>query len=657
MKLKQLALGVLISLNLATYAQQKTKDVLFTINDKPYYSDEFSRVYKKNIDLVKDESQKDLNQYLDLFVGYKLKINKANDLGLENNTKYQNELKGYRAQLAKNYFTDSKVTNELVQEGYNRYKKEIKAAHILIMCDENASPEDTLKAYNKVVDIRQKALNGEDFGALAAQYSQDPSAKENKGELGYFSAFRMVYAFETAAYNTPKGQISKPVRSRFGYHLIKVEDIRDNRGEVSVEHIMVMKPTSDTQADKDKAANTIQDIYKKIQQGESFEALAKLYSEDKASAPKGGLLNRFSSGQLSSDEFETVAFSLTKENPISTPFQSQFGWHIVKLIDRFPIKSLDEMKADLEEKVSKDERSRLITASLNEKLRKKYTVKRDNKEFSKVEKAVTDDFYTKKWELPTDLKAYKATLVSINESKVTDEDFLNYIKAQEKTGSTLKPVSKLVDKLYTNFENEKLSGYYNDNLEKEYPEFSNIMDEYRDGLLLFDLMEKEIWDKSKNDTIGLRKFYDMNKDKYMWKTRVDITVASSTKMDVLKKALKMLKENKTPEEIKQKLNTKELVNVMASNGTYEEGNNSIPKGTKLEMGISEITKDGEYYFVSRINKLIPASNKTLEECKGKVVNDYQQYLEENWVSDLKKQYTVKINQDVFEKVKKEIQHK
>ena len=657
MKLKQLALGVLISLNLATYAQQKTKDVLFTINDKPYYSDEFSRVYKKNIDLVKDESQKDLNQYLDLFVGYKLKINKANDLGLENNTKYQNELKGYRAQLAKNYFTDSKVTNELVQEGYNRYKKEIKAAHILIMCDENASPEDTLKAYNKVVDLRQKALNGEDFGALAAQYSQDPSAKENKGELGYFSAFRMVYAFETAAYNTPKGQISKPVRSRFGYHLIKVEDIRDNRGEVSVEHIMVMKPTSDTQADKDKAANTIQDIYKKIQQGESFEALAKLYSEDKASAPKGGLLNRFSSGQLSSDEFETVAFSLTKENPISTPFQSQFGWHIVKLIDRFPIKSLDEMKADLEEKVSKDERSRLITASLNEKLRKKYTVKRDNKEFSKVEKAVTDDFYTKKWELPTDLKAYKATLVSINESKVTDEDFLNYIKAQEKTGSTLKPVSKLVDKLYTNFENEKLSGYYNDNLEKEYPEFSNIMDEYRDGLLLFDLMEKEIWDKSKNDTIGLRKFYDMNKDKYMWKTRVDITVASSTKMDVLKKALKMLKENKTPEEIKQKLNTKELVNVMASNGTYEEGNNSIPKGTKLEMGISEITKDGEYYFVSRINKLIPASNKTLEECKGKVVNDYQQYLEENWVSDLKKQYTVKINQDVFEKVKKEIQHK
>ena len=657
MKLKQLALGVLISLNLATYAQQKTKDVLFTINDKPYYSDEFSRVYKKNIDLVKDESQKDLNQYLDLFVGYKLKINKANDLGLENNTKYQNELKGYRAQLAKNYFTDSKVTNELVQEGYNRYKKEIKAAHILIMCDENASPEDTLKAYNKVVDIRQKVLNGEDFGALAAQYSQDPSAKENKGELGYFSAFRMVYAFETAAYNTTKGQISKPVRSRFGYHLIKVEDIRDNRGEVSVEHIMVMKPTSDTQADKDKAANTIQDIYKKIQQGESFEALAKLYSEDKASAPKGGLLNRFSSGQLSSDEFETVAFSLTKENPISTPFQSQFGWHIVKLIDRFPIKSLDEMKADLEEKVSKDERSRLITASLNEKLRKKYTVKRDNKEFSKVEKAVTDDFYTKKWELPTDLKAYKATLVSINESKVTDEDFLNYIKAQEKTGSTLKPVSKLVDKLYTNFENEKLSGYYNDNLEKEYPEFSNIMDEYRDGLLLFDLMEKEIWDKSKNDTIGLRKFYDMNKDKYMWKTRVDITVASSTKMDVLKKALKMLKENKTPEEIKQKLNTKELVNVMASNGTYEEGNNSIPKGTKLEMGISEITKDGEYYFVSRINKLIPASNKTLEECKGKVVNDYQQYLEENWVSDLKKQYTVKINQDVFEKVKKEIQHK
>jgi peptidyl-prolyl cis-trans isomerase SurA len=657
MKIKQLFLGVLITLNLATYAQKSSKEVLFTINDKPYYNDEFSRIYKKNIDLVKDESQKDLTQYLELYVGYKLKINKANALGLQNNAKYQSELKGYRTQLAKNYFTDSKVTNELVQEGYNRSLKEIKASHILITCDENAAPADTLKAFNLAKDIRQRAVNGEDFGKLAAEFSQDPSAKENKGDLGYFSAFRMVYAFESAAFKTAKGEISNPIRTRFGYHLIKVVDIRNNRGELTVAHIMIMKPASDTKEDKEKAENTIKDIYKKLQQGESFESLAKLYSEDKASAPKGGQLNRFGSGQLSSDEFENTAFSLTKDNPVSAPFQSQFGWHIVKLIEKHPIKTLEEMKSELEEKITKDDRSRLVTASLNEKLKKKYSIKKEAKQYEKVAKVITNDFYENKWELPANIKDFSGNLVSINESQNSGESFLTYVKTQEKAGNTLKPINKLVDKFYNSFVDEKMQTYYGDNLEKEFPEFSNVMDEYRDGLLLFDLMEKEIWEKSKTDTIGLKKFYDLNKSKYNWKTRVDITVASSTNMEMLKKVQKMLKQNKSTEDIKLALNTKDVVNVMASKGTFEEGNNAIPKGTKLENGISEITKDGEYYFISKIEKVTPATNKTLEECKGKAINDYQQFLEENWVSDLKKEYTVKINQDVFEKTKNEIQHK
>ena len=656
MKIKYLNLLAIICLFTTSYSQTVIKEVLFTINDKPFYTDEFSRVYKKNIDLVKDESQKDLTQYLDLYVGYKLKITKANALGLQNNPKYQNELKGYRTQLSKNYFTDSKVTQELIDEGYKRSVKEIKASHILILCDENAAPVDTLKAFNQANDIRKKALAGEDFGALAVQFSQDPSAKDNKGDLGYFSAFRMVYAFETAAFKTAKDQISSPIRTRFGYHLIKVNDIRDNRGELTVEHIMIMKPTTESKENSEKASNTIQDIYKKIQQGENFEALAKLYSEDKASAPKGGTLNRFGSGQLSSDEFENVAFGLTAQNPISTPFQSQFGWHIVKLIEKHPIKTMDEMKTELQEKITKDERSRLITASLNEKLRKKYTIKKNQKSYDKIQKLITNDYYENKWELPVNAKELNGNLVSINGSENSEESFLKYVKQQQKPGITLKPITKLSEKMYRTFEDEAVNNYYNENLEKEFPEFANIMDEYRDGLLLFDLMEKEIWEKSKNDTLGLQKFHDINKDKYNWKTRLDINVASSTNMDMVKKAKKLLKD-KSPEEIKKELNTTDVVNIMASNGTFEEGNDFIPKNTKQAVGISEIIKSGEYYFVSKINKIIPAGNKTLEECKGKVINDYQQYLEENWVNDLKKEYTVKINQQVFEKVKKEIQPK
>jgi peptidyl-prolyl cis-trans isomerase SurA len=658
MKMKQLFFGLLLSLNIIGFAQNSTKEVLFTIDNKSYYTDEFARVYKKNLDLVKDESQKELNQYLELFVGYKLKINKAYKLGLQDGASYQNELKSYRGQLSKNYTSDSKVTKELVEEGYKRFLKEIKASHILFTVDENAAPEDTLKAYKQALDVRKRAIAGEDFGKLAAEFSQDPSAKDNKGDLGYFTAFRMVYAFETGTYKTPKGSISNPVRTRFGYHLIKVVDVRDNRGDVIVAHIMIMNPAENVENKEvdDKGKNTIQDIYKKLQQGEKFEDLAKQFSEDKSSSSKGGVLNRFGSGQLSSEEFENVAFNLTKENPVSEPFKSQYGWHIVKLIDKFSVKTIDEMRSDLESKVSKDDRSRLITASMNEKLRKKYSIKRDNKFYATLSKSVGNDIYEGKWETPADLKSFNKNLVTINGTKsLSGASFLNYVKDQQKSKITLKPISKLIDKFYESYLDQELSQYYDDNLEKEFPEFSAVMDEYRDGLLLFDLMEKEIWNKSKSDSLGLKSFYDKNINNYQWKNRLDLTIMSSTNFDVIKKAAKYLKSDKSVDFIKEKLNVKDgPVNIMAKVGVFEEGNEALPKNLKFETGISDIIKEGEYYFVTKVNTTLPAGPKTLDECKGKAINDYQQFLEDNWVKDLKNEFKVEVNQTVFESVKKQL---
>lgn len=651
MKLKHLFLGLLMGFSFMASAQA-SKEVLFTINDKPYYTDEFIRVYNKNLDLVKDESQKDLAQYLELFIGYKLKVNKANKLGLQDNPQYQNELKSYRVQLAKNYTTDSKVTKELLDEGYNRLLKEVNASHILIMVDENASPADTLIAYNKTIEIRNRIMKGEDFGTVAQEVSQDPSAKENKGNLGYFTSFRMVYAFENGAYKTPVGMVSMPVRTKFGYHLIKVNDIRDNRGEVAVAHIMILKQKEGV--DVANAKTTIEDIYKKLQQGEKFEELAKQFSEDKSSASKGGVLNRFGSGQLSSEEFENVAFALTKESPVSQPFETQFGWHVVKLIDKFPVKTYEESKVELENKISKDDRSRLIENSLTEKLRKKYPIKRDNKLYASLSKLVTNDFYEAKWELPTDAKKYSQTLFSVGTKKLSGTNFLDYIYSKQKSGLAIKPLDKLIDKLYENFTDEQRNQYNNDNLENEFPDFAAVMDEYRDGLLLFDLMDKEIWQRSKTDTTGLKAFYDTQKEKHVWKTRINAEIFSSTNLDLMKKVLAMINKNQTSKEIKDKFNTKDTVNVMAYEGVYEEGAEALPKETKMEVGVSEITSKGEYYFITKVTKVIPSGYKTIDECKGKLVNDYQQYLEQNWVSELKKEYTVKVNQDVFEKVKKQI---
>lgn len=653
MKFNKLILGVLLGVNTFSFAQEIKKEVLFTIDDKSYYTDEFARVYNKNIDLVKDESQKDLDQYLELFVGYKLKINKANKLGLQNDPKYINELKTYRNQLAKNYTSDSKVTKALLDEAYARMLKEVRASHILIMVDENAAPADSLKAYNQALDIRKRALAGEKFEELAVKHSQDPSAKENQGDLGYFSAFRMVYPFESTAFKTPKGEISMPVRTKFGYHLVKVADIRDNRGEVTVAHIMIMKPkpTGNETAELEKAKSTINDIYTKLKQGEKFESLAGQFSEDKNSEPRGGVLPKFGSGQLSSEEFENVAFSLKNVGDFSEPIETQFGWHIIKLIEKHPVQKFDEMQRDLENKIRRDERSRLIVNSMNAKLRKKYTVKRDDKVYKQVKALVTETYYDGKWTLPTNSKDFDKELVRIQGKSVTANVFLSELETQQKANLKIKPIGNLVDHCYQKFIDDQLNIYYNDNLENEFSEFANIVEEYRDGLLLFDLMEKEIWNKAKQDTLGLKEFYTKNGARYQWKNRVDVIIASSTKADIAKKAQKMLQSDVSVDDIKAKLNTKDVINIMTKQETFEEGNEHFPKNVSFKTGVSDVYKDGDFYFANKVVKVIPAGPKTMEETRGRVINDYQQYLEDNWVSELRKEFKITINQEVFQRLK------
>ena len=637
------------------FLSAQTKEVLFTIDNHAFYTDEFIRVYNKNLDLVKDDSQKDLDKYLELFLGYKLKVEKANKLGLQNGTSYQNELKSYRNQLSKNYLNDSKVTNELVREAYDRMQQEVRASHILILVDEGASPEDTLKAYTKVLDIKKRLEAGEDFISVAQQFSEDPSVKENNGDLGYFSAFRMVYTFENAAFNTNVGQISKPFRTRFGYHIVKVVDKRVNRGEVTVAHIMIVKQNDAAQ--NEKAKTTIDDIYKKIQQGESFETLAQQFSEDKSSAPKGGVLQRFGSGQLSSEVFENVAFGLNDKNQISVPFESQFGWHIVKLIEKHPVRLFDEMKVELEEKIRKDERSMLITNSLAKTMSAKYKVTKDVKLLAKIKAVVTDEFYSQTWVAPEKNKELNGDILIISkDEKINSKVFLNFISSKQKSNIKTKPITKLVDELFEKFIDEQLMAYYNENLENEFPEFKNVMDEYRDGLLLFDLMEKEIWNRAKNDTIGLQDFFQKNSKNYQWKKRYTVDILSSTDKKIVEKAQKFLAKGKSLEYIKEQLNKDGKVNVMSKSGLYEEDYDVLSNFQNLSKGVTNIIAKDQYFFVVNVTDTKPAGVKELSECKGKVISDYQQFLENNWVDELKSEFTIKINTDVFSKVKNQLKN-
>lgn len=635
------------------YLLAQTKEVLFTVDNNPYYTDEFVRVYKKNLDLVKDDSQKDLDKYLELFIGYKLKVEKANKLGLQNGSSYQNELKSYRNQLSKNYLNDSKVTNELVQEAYDRMQQEVRASHILVLVDEGASPADTLKAYQKVVAIKKRLDAGEDFVTVAKDASEDPSAKDNGGDLGYFSAFRMVYPFENAAYRTKVGQISKPFRTRFGYHIVKVVDKRANRGEVTAAHIMLLK--QDENGPKENAKSTIEEIYQKIQQGENFESLAQQFSDDKSSSVRGGVLQRFGSGQLSSEEFENVAFGLKEKNQISTPFETQFGWHIVKLIEKHPVGTLADTKAELEDKIKRDERSLLITNSLAKKMRSKYSFTKDAKVIGKVKSVVTDKIYDKSWVVPDDFKEVNSVVLTLNkDKKVTAKPFLDFINNSQKGTLTSKPTSKLVDELFEKFTDEQLIAYYNENLENEFLEFKYVMDEYRDGLLLFDLMEKEIWNRAKTDTLGLTTYFQNNIKNYQWKKRFQADILSSTDLKIIQKAQKFLKKGKSLEYIKEQLNKDGKVNVISKSGLYEEDYDVLSQFKGLTKGVSTILTKDNYYFVVQVTDEKPAGAKELSECRGRVISDYQQYLELHWVDELKKEFTVKVNQDNFSQIKRQL---
>lgn len=654
MKIQNIFLAFFLTLCFNSLAQN-SKDVLFTIDNNPYFTDEFKRIYLKNLDLVKDDSQKDLNQYLDLFIGYKLKVSKAYKLGLQNNSKYQNELSSYRNQLSKTYLNDSKVTNQLIEEAYNRGLKEVKASHVLISFDENIKGADTLVFYNKALELKKRIEKGEDFETLAMANSQDPSVADNKGDLGYFSAFRMVYPFESAAYKTKVGQISNPVRTRFGYHIIKVTDVRANKGEVTVAHIMILNPADATEETKLKSKQMIDEISKKINQGESFEALAIQFSEDKSSASKGGVLQRFGTGQLSSEAFENVAFSLNKTGEISQPFDSGFGWHIVKLIEKHSIKSLEESKSELELKIKRDERSIIITNTLASKLKTKYKFETNKTHYQNVEKIVTDKIYSQTWELPKNKESISGTLTTLNGSKnIETNSFVNYIYSQQKNKQTTKPVKKLVAELFESWKEEQLIAFYNDNLENEFPEFRNVMDEYRDGLLLFDLMENEIWTKSKTDTIGLKKYYELNKSKYNWKERYDVDILSSTDSKVMDAAQKMLQKGKSIEDIKTKFNKDNKVAIMVKSGLYERNYDILDKITTLKKGAETVYKDASYSFVVNVKNIKPAQTKALDECKSRVINDYQQHLEATWVDELKKEFSVKVNQEVFEKAKQQL---
>lgn len=641
---------LLLCLFLACKASQNNimeNAALITIDGEPVPADEFLYVFNKNQYNIDSISQRqEVLDYLELYVNFKLKVKEAEELGIHETDAFKEELEGYRKQLAKPYLTERKVTEDLIEEAYQRLKTEINAAHILLSLSPNASPEDTLKAYNKAIDIRRQAIQGKDFHQLARQYSEDPSATMNGGDLGYFTALQMVYPFEDAAYKTPKGQISMPVRTRFGYHLIYVKDKRPSQGQVKVSHIMVRATQGISAEDSIAARKKIYEIYEQLRKGADWFEMANQYSDDIASKASGGALPWFGTGSMI-PEFENAAFSLSEEGKFSEPIKTAYGWHIIRLDDKKPLEPFEVLQPTLEMKVSKDSRAELNKAALIKRLKQENDFRPNDEMITAATEDIDSSLVMGQWTYTAENQALNNTLFTIKDKAYTVKDFYDYITEKQRPQRNM-TVAQYMQVLYEQFSEEQLIAYEEAHLPEKYNEYRMLLKEYRDGILLFELMDKKVWSKAVEDTAGLRNFYEQHLSNYQWgeraKARIYVTT-SQQKLDSVK--------------TKNLLNQDDLENKdLALNvfkGEYEQSDLPVLSKISWAPGTYDTQYDNRYYYIV-VEEILPPETKKLNEIRGQVISDYQNHLEKEWVSVLREKHEVQINDEVLNYVLEQIEN-
>ncbi len=643
---------LLIVLLISTSFYSQKKDILMTIDDEPVMVSEFKRVFNKNLSLVQEEDQKSVEGYLDLFIDYKLKVIEAKAQGLQETKEYKKEFEKYQDQLSRNYMFDDRVTDELVIEAYERSLEEINADHILVLLTLSALPKDTLIAYNKIKTIREKAIKNEmPFDSLVKKYSEEPKAKEHLGKLGYFSAFSMVYDFENAAYNTPVGEISDIVRTEFGYHIIKVNDRRKKKHKINVSHIMIFENDEKREYDPEERIN---ELYAMVQQGESFEGIARQFSEDRNTAINGGKIRTFGVGDLRAPLFEEAAYSLKEKGDVTKPIKSSFGWHIIRLNEVFPIPTFEEQKESIESKVNGGARARVVTKAANQKIKNEYGYEEGVSYMPYMYEFVSDSVLKKKWEYVPVPKNENKTLFKIGNKEVTYDDFARFIAEKQNLSMKYDNKEMLIIDYYNEFYNKTLKDYFKQRLEEENGDYASVLDEYRSGLLIFDVMDKNIWTKAKNDSIGLQNFFEKTKDDYVWKKRIVGDIYTSPTRSNALMVQKLVEKGTDSKEIRKQLNTGSQVNVIVNSGNYEIDRREVPKDFEEKIGVSRIYEVEDSFVVMNVVNIIPSSEKDLEMVRGLVLSKYQNHLEEQWMNDLRNKYKVVVNERVLKRVKKEL---
>lgn len=516
-----------IALFLVGYSQNETS-ILFTVGDDNVTAGEFKQTFNKNGDISK-ATPEELREYLDLYISFKLKVKEGKAQQIDTAKAFQSEWKGYRNQSAQQYLIDKEVTDHLIQEAVDRSKLMLRAAHILIECSSSVTGKDTLVAYNRAMKIREEILNGMSFADAAVKYSQDPSARDrvnpqngrttrgNRGDLGYFTTFNLIYPFETGAYNLKVGEISMPVRSSFGYHLIYLKDIQPSIAKINAAQIFIEDSMAFTGKPSPEIQAKINDVTMRLAKGERFEDVANALSEDKATAQRGGALEPFRPMQRPGDFVQ----ALLALNPgeYSAPVSSNIGWHFVKLIEFTYTDTTDDvLRGMVKNRISRDSRSFKSKESLADKLLVEYGLKTKGKKAAVkfLLKNIPENYFknpdtTKLNKLPGIEKL--APIATFADQKVDAAGFAGYLgrfQGVEMKGT----LEEFIEERFQYYIFDKVLAYENSILEKKYPEFKNLVEEYFNGMLLYEINSQNIWNKSLQDSVGLEKFYEEIKTQF-----------------------------------------------------------------------------------------------------------------------------------------------
>jgi len=607
----------------------------------------FSGIYNKN-NSNNSLDKKTLEEYVDLFINFKLKVEEAKAQGLDTTKSFINELSGYRSQLTKPYLTDQKVDEDVLHESYERMKEDVDVSHILVRIQPGATPADTLAAWNKIKTIL-KRLDKEDFAKVAKEVSEDQSVEQNSGHLGWITAFRTVYPFETMAYNTPVGKISKPVRSAFGYHIIKINGRRNSLGEILVAHIMRFTAQGEDEKNK-KSKATIDSIYQRIQAGDDFGKLASDLSEDRGSATKNGELPWFGTGRMV-PEFEEAAFALKNVGDVSAPIQSAYGWHIIKLIDRKGLGTFESLKADIERSVKRDERSNFGQQAFVAKIKKDYNYQLNTanlKDYINLlgNKTLADSVFQ------IEIAKLDKPLFSFAGKNFTQTDFSKYLKKNTFSGKN--NATDIISEKFDAYSDKELLSYEDSQLEKKYDDFRFLMQEYHDGILLFDVSNNEVWEKASKDTQGLEKYFNEHKSDYKWekshfKGRI-ILCKNATTLKAAKAIVKKSNNDSIDKYLRIRLNDS-IQYVKVEKGLYVQGDNKYVDKDIFKVE-TPVTPDKDYPFVYVVGKELKNTPENYTDVRGLVTADYQEFLEKQWIAALRAKYPVVVDENILKTVKK-----